>query len=864
MAKNADHKPPKWADRFLQWYCNKDLLEQLQGDVYELFYWRMEEKGPSAAKRSFAWDVFRLFRWSNIKSKSRNQKLNNMGIIKNYFKIGIRNLWKQRMPSTINVLGLSIALACAMVSFKFIEQSYYKDFYHENLDDLFLVTHYEELESNTGRNGLTDNDLIDEILKSVPGIEKHTRYYFRRSGTKVSDVETSTFALFVDENYLKMFTFQLIAGNMNALSQPDQIVINEDANERFFGQEFGVGKDIDLKIGDEWKSFTVGAILKNSPSKGSMQNYLLVNYQNIDRVRKEANEVISTNFFIQRQKGVSKGQLVAGMDELLALHNKDNGTNPYIYTELESLRTMARNSYSIYGGVGSAPSAEGNLVLASISIFMIILAVFNYINISLAMVMKRMKEIGIRKVIGSRRRQLIFQFLTENFILTSFAMLLAILLAGSFLLPTFNEIAGGDLKLDILRHQSFWLFLVSILLLITLVSGIYPAIVASSYKPTLIFRRSNSGGGNRNVSAVFLTFQMILATITIVAAVMFIHTNQVNRSLDWGYDQYNKLRVSIPDSIYREPFRESLETDPNVVAVAGTQALIGTSLNGWQFKNGDVKKYAEFFSVGAEYPELLGVELVEGRLFDPTLASDINQTLVVNETFMDQLQLDFDPDGITVLQDSTSYTIIGVVKDYFYWAPDQKIRGAAFKAIPPSEYTAYYFEVTEGDIRAQRDRILEDLKTIAPDKAFGIGIQAEAFDGFYEQMEGISNIMVFTASIAVFLAAMGLYGLVTINVSSHIKNFGIRKVLGASGMELGSSILKRYRFVFLFAVLLGCSVSVLLIGELLSDIYAYYPTIGAGPLAISVLILLGVSFLTINVQIQKVRKLNPAETLRTE
>jgi len=865
MGDRSKHHPPKWADRFLSWYCRKDLLEQLQGDVHELYYWRLEERGYSSASRAFAWDVLRLFRWSNIKKKSKRQKLNNMGMFKNYFKIGLRNLWKQRMPSTINILGLAIALACSIVAFKWIELDYYKDYVHENLDDLYLVTHWEELETNTGRNGLTDNQLIDEILASVPGIAQHSRYYFYRAGTMVAGRESTTFSLFVDEDYLKMFTFQPVAGSMDALSQPDQIVINEEANERFFGQELGIGKTIELKIGDEWKEFTVGAILKNRKERSSMQNYLLVNYQHIDRLRQEVLQNVSTNFFIQRQPGVEEAQLLSAMDELLPIHNKDNEVNPYRNFELESLKTMARNAYQIgSGSVGSAPSAQANLILAAISLFMVVLAIFNYINISLAMIMKRMKEIGVRKVIGSKKSQLITQFLIENFLLTSFALFLGLLLSSSLLLPAFNKVAGGSLTVDLLHHPRLWIFLAAILIFITLVSGMYPAVVASSYKPTSIFRNTGTNTRNRTVSSVFLTFQMILATITIVAAVMFVLTNQSNRNLDWGYDQYNKIRVSLPDESFRESFRAALESNPNVVNMASTKSQIGTSLNGWQFKNGEVKKYAEFFDVGLTYPDLLGVELVAGRLFDPSLQGDIKKSLVVNEAFLKALKIEFDPDGTTVVQDTTTYSIIGVVKDYYYWAPDQRIRGAALRAIPESECTSFYLDMVDGDIYAQREQIRDELNKISPDKGFSVSVQADLFNSFFDELDGIRNIMLFTAAIAIFLAAMGLYGLVSINVSSHIKNFGVRKVLGANGMALGATVLKKYRYVFLFAILIGSAVSVLLVENLLADIYAYYPSVGFFPIFVSLLILLAVSFMTINIQIQKVRKINPAETLRAE
>lgn len=864
MSKPFKNSPPKWADKFLMFFCNPRLLEQLQGDVYELFYWRLEEKGYKKAKRSFVWDVIRLFRWSNIKRKSKPQKTNNMGIIKNYFKVGLRNLWKQRLPSTINVLGLSIALACSIVAFKFIEESYNKDFMHEHKDDTFLVTHWEELESNTGRNGKTDNQLTREIIESVPGIEKTTRYHYYNAGTKVNGRETTTFSLFVDEDYLDIFTFQLVAGNINALSQPDQIVISEDAAQRFFGQSLGLDEEIELKIGNEWKVFTVGAVLKSRTRSSSLQNYLLVNYIHMDQALKRTRETWDVNFFIQRQKGVDEQQLVTAMNELLPLHNKDNDVNPYTYFELEPLPTMARHSNEMMGGIGTAPQKAPNLLLIAIAGFMFILATFNYINISLAMVMKRFKEIGIRKVVGGQRRQLISQFLIENFLLCAFSLLLGVLLSGSMLLPAFNEISGASLELDIFKHHNFWLFLLLVLGFITLVSGIYPALVASAYRPTNILNRTASTKTNKGLSAFFLSFQMVLALITIVAAVMFVHTNRVNEARDWGYDQYNKLMVNIPDSVFQEPFRDFLEADPNVLKVAGTKSYVGRELNGVQFKNGEKATYAELFNVGVNYPQLLGLRLKEGRFFDENLDSDLENALVVNESFLDALSLTFDPDGTFIDQDSLSYRVVGVVEDYFYWAPDMKIRGAAMRAVPSSEYGFYLVEMREGNILAQRDIIQKQLRDMADEEMFGVSIQSQIFDGHFEDAKGIRNVMLFTAIIAIIIASMGLYGLVNINISNHIKSYGIRKVLGASGFELGTSILKKYRYVFLFAILIGCSVSVLLIGGLLGNIYAYYPKIGFGPLAISVMILLGVSYLTINMHIQKVRKINPAETLRTE
>jgi ABC-type antimicrobial peptide transport system permease subunit len=403
-----------------------------------------------------------------------------------------------------------------------------------------------------------------------------------------------------------------------------------------------------------------------------------------------------------------------------------------------------------------------------------------------------------------------------------------------------------------------------LLLFITLASGLYPAVVASSYKPISILRKATQKSGRRWLSNIFLTFQMILAMITVVTAIMFVHTNRVNESMDWGYDQYDKLVMGIPGEEYRDAYRDVLEAEPNIARYAGTRSNIGQDLNGVQFQNGEVKSYAELFQVGRNYPELLGLSLVAGRMFDPSLESDLDRKLVVNESFLEQYQLEFNADGVQVLQDSAEYTIIGVVEDYHYMDPGQKIRGAAMKAISARDFTSYLVEMNDGNIFDQRDKLQSQLQELVEEKTVYVGIQELIFEGFYEEMKGIRNIMLFTASVSILLAAMGLYGFVSINVSSQIKDFGIRKVLGASGMNLTSTVAKKFRFVLLFAILIGCPVAVLLVDMLINDIYAYAPNIGAGPLSIAVLILLLVTFFTLNLQIRRVKRMNPAQTLRTE
>jgi ABC-type lipoprotein release transport system permease subunit len=863
MSDQFKKEPPKWANRLLRWYCNPELLEQIQGDIYELFYWRAEEKGIKKAKRSFAWDVFRLFRWSNIRrTKKQGQQFNQIAMFKNYFKIGLRNLWKQRMPSTINIIGLALAVGCSLVSFKWIESSYVKDNFHKNGSDTFLVTHLQELEGNKERIGSMDESLSAEIIASVAGIENFTRYNTINAEARVGTKTNFSFAYFVDESYLDIFNFKVIMGNPNALKTPGTIILDESNVKKFFGDDFFIGQQLEIKIGEEWKSFSVGAVVEDRPNNSSLRVNILINYEQLEQLNKD--KAWQTNFFIQRQEGISEEALIRSMNGLLAVFNANRKEGEYVAMELEPLQSMALNSYEITDGVGNAPEAAPNILLASIAGFMLILATFNYINISLAMMMKRLKEIGIRKVIGSNRRQLIAQFLTENLILCALSITIGVCLAGAMFLPWFNNIAGGNLQIDILNHFNLWLFLGGLLVFITLVSGLYPAIVASRFKPVSILKKEKNASGNKLLSSVFMTFQMILAMITIVGAVMSVYINKLNEKRDWGYDQYGKLTISVPDPSLFEKFRAHLEADPDVIRIAGTKTRMGRETNSFPFTYDGEVLYSDLFDVGYDIPEIFQMRLKEGRMFDQTLASDVENALLVNETFIGTFRIEFKAEGVPIMQDSIAYTIVGVVEDYHYWSFGSEINAAAMRVVSPEKQSAFVVEMVDGDIVDQEAALEASIEVLAPDYEANVFAQEGIFDSYFEDRKGIRNVLLFTSSLAVLLAAMGLYGLVNINISTHLKDFGIRKVLGATGMQLAKPVFKRFRIVIGLAIVIGGALSVLVVGVLMDSIYTYSANIGAGPLAVASFILLSVAFLTLNLQINRVKKLNPADTLRTE
>ncbi|GAB5524905.1 MAG: ABC transporter permease [Roseivirga sp.] len=856
--------PPKWPDRFLGWYCNDQVREQVQGDAHELFYWRLEDKGLARARRSFVWDVFRLFKWSNIKRTNRQkQKLNSIAMFKNYFKIGLRNLWKQKMPSTINIIGLSLAVGCCLVSFKWIESNLVKDQFHERAEDTYLITPTRKTEDGDKiRYAKVVLAAAEMVKEEVPGVDMVNRYAFGYGQVKVKNAKFGNSFVFTDPSFFDVFSYKIIHGDKTALDDPRSVVLSEGNALAFFGDEYPVGQQLNLEINGEEKSFVVSAVIENAPDNSSMRPGLLVNFSLLEAY---ADPLTKTTFtFIVLNESVKPASLASSLDQIREKKNALTPKTAYLDISLEPLVTMAKNGQDLANGFGGPPPLAPFVLLTCIGGFMLLLATSNYVNIATVMAMKRVKEIGVRKVIGGRRQQLIVQFLTENLLLCTLAMVVGCLLASAFFIPGFNDISGSNLRLALLEHRNLWWFLIILLVFITLVSGAYPAFYISSFKPVSIFRGSSQKGGKKRLTGALLTFQMILAVITIVAGIMFVQTNRQNESRDWGYDQYDKIVLRKPEGQSYETLSAELAKLPNIEAIAGSRGVIGQFQNYKRVDLGENRIQANVFQCDEKYPALLQTKLKEGAFFSEAAKTQNARSLVVNETFMNRLQLSLD-DQQTVVMDSTNFNIIGVVEDFHFSTFSEVIQPAAFQVVADSLLYNMTVQVRAGTSVEMKEKLENLLSDLDPEKnRYSVGFQDEVFNQHFEEMKGIGNIMVFTASLAVLLSAMGLFGLVSLSISSRQKDFSIKKVLGANLRQLSGDIYKRFMLILGLAIVIGGAISVFLIGMLLDSAYGYHDSIGIVPLTLAGIILMGVAAVTINTQVRNVKRMNPAETLRAE
>lgn len=783
-------------------------------------------------------------------------------MVKNYFKIGYRNILRQKTSSFINIFGLSCAIACSLVAYLFISSAWLKGVNYENRDEIYLLTHTAQSNSHVQRYGFTSAP-IAEILKEESSNLKNVAVVNATSGVvKLRGDSFYERVQYVNPEYLDMFTYGIKYGSPEALKEPNQVIITENLAEKLFFMDHPVGNDIEIIINGKPQLFSIGAVLGELPATELFNFDILVNNQNLKKVTDALNLEVQWDqgawIFVQTTQ---PDRLEAGFNEIVKTQNTIDPDRKYLGIQLESLTTLMENAMEIEGGVGSYNIAP-QILLGAIAIILLALAIFNYINIALLMASHRIKEIGVRKTIGGRRSQLIFQFLTENLILCFLAIVLGGLIAHTLMLPWFNGVAGSNLQLDLLNNGHLVFFLVVLLLIITVISGAYPAFYISSFKTTNIFRGNYKLKSKSGLTSTLLIMQFVLSIITIVAGISFVQTNNSNEHRDWGFNNENKLIVNIPTSQDYEILRDKLAQHSNVKSIGGSQYMFGERQEETVYHHNNEEYELNLVNASANYGDLIGLRVKQGRLLDPKLASD-SSAIVVNQTFLDWMGASF-PLENKVMIDSAYYDIVGVVEDFHYNHFAFTVIPTAVKIAPQSNLGYMTIEVAPGTMKEMKSEIKKEwMAQIDNEYYLGLPLN-EVFDRYFNEMKDISYILIFTSILSIILASMGLFGLVSMNIEARLKDFGIRKIMGATTFELSKLISRRFIILWTLAAVFGGSLAYFAISGFLDLVYAYHPGLGIMPLVIALVVLFLVLLITVSGQIIRVEKSNPVNILKAE
>jgi ABC-type antimicrobial peptide transport system permease subunit len=417
---------------------------------------------------------------------------------------------------------MAIAISCSIIAYLFATDNVNSEWFHEHASNIFIIEHKAIEEGDLKTFGNTPNPLAQAVLADHSSITRATRVMHDMGSAVVNGNEFHEWIEYVDPSFLEMFTFPLESGDPKALYDKNAIILSKEASIRFFGAENPIGKPLEFKFANETILFTVKGVAKEFIGPSSCVRFsILTNYENLNRknpaLLNDWNSFAAATF-IQVDKPENIVKLSAAMQPYVKLQNAaDKANMPIKSFEFRNLSEISSGDdvrNSIAGEMAMAPI----IVLSSISIFLLLLASFNSINISLASVGARLKEIGIRKVVGGNKTQLVLQFLTENVLISLASLIVAVALTGSLLLPAFEEISGAGLTMDLGSRMDLWLYLLTLFFAVGLCSGLYPALYISSFQPIAILRDKLQFGGKNKFMQTLLTMQFVIAFITIITS----------------------------------------------------------------------------------------------------------------------------------------------------------------------------------------------------------------------------------------------------------------------------------------------------------------------------------------------------------
>ena len=809
-------------------------------------------------------------------------------MIRSYLKIAFRNLTKYRFISFINLFGLAVGLTCCMLILAFILNELSYDKYNKNADRIYRVTR-----SFNNQDGVVSLNLSTiapafgpYLVNDFPEIQKMTRL-LKNGLTSIrykENLYNENNVYFADNNLFDVFTLKVKEGNpKTALSDPYSVMLSEDMAKKYFGTEDPMNKTI--RAYNQF-NLKVTGVYKDFPSNSHMHPDALVSFSTLNDTAVYGAENLRTSWgnnsffnFIMLPENYQIKNMIDRFPAFVDKHmdHKDyNGQNPSKFTKLglQKLTDIHLRSNMDYE---AEPNGDINRVyiFSLIALFILLIACINYMNLSTARSALRAREIGIRKVIGARKRELIFQFLSESVLICWVATIIAFFLT-SLALPWLNKISGQQISYhDLLKWKIVFPLLMTPFVL-GIVSGIYPALFMSSFQPVKTLKGLFKAGGNSiSLRKVLVVAQFAISIVLIIStAIVFQQLHYIqNKSLGfekahqiilpYGNDvdkQYDVFRNTLlRNTAFKEIGRSSRIPTGRLLDDQGAYTLVGDSLRP---VNTDIK----MVNVDYDFIPVYNIKVVAGRNFSREYSTD-TAGFVLNESSVRVLgwKTSQDAVGKDFKYGNQKGRIIGVVRDFNFESMHQKIVPIILTMYPPSQ--AYYNNITirvaGGNVSGTVAYLEKTWKTMFPETPFQFSFLNDNFNKLYENEQRQGTLYIFFACIAIFIACLGLLGLSSFSITQRIKEIGVRKVLGANVGRIVTLLSKDFLKLVIFAAVLAFPIAWFAMNNWLKD-FAFRVSIEWWIFILAGLLASLIAVLTVSVHAIKAATANPVTSLRSE
>ncbi len=790
-------------------------------------------------------------------------------MIRNYLLVTFRNLNKNRVFAIINVLGLGLALSICIVAYFNHMFGFEFDRWHENFREIYRVNSYRDMEDREQEYGSIPSPLGLEIRKDIPAVLKSARLMRSYSPVKVGNENFNRQISYVDPEFLDIFTFYMISGNKEALQNPNNVLISEDMAHVLFGADEAIGKSVSVfnDNNDEY-TYTIGGVFRDLPQNSSFRIDVLTHIENfltMWNVDDTEWNLFVRALFIQVPDASSLPAVMNGLEQYIPAQNKANESFKITGFHIVPLKEMSDNSRDIWNSA-MFPGLHPAAVLAPLimALLVLLIACFNFANTAIASAGKRLMEIGIRKLAGGERRQLLTQFLIENYIICFLALLVGILVA-SFLVPAYSSLwEYMTIRMTFSGHWSFWVFLILLLLVTGFLAGAYPALYISSFRPLIIFQGRNRLGAGGPLAKILLGFQFTISVLSIVSGIIFSMNAIYQETADLGYARDELIVVPIQAQHFNS-YYESIIQNPKIIEAAGTQEHIGFGLYRRSIEDENKKLEVNVMDVGPSYLQTMGLDVLDGRIFDPGREdADRGVSIVVNRMMVEVFGWE-EPVGKQVrMNDTIQYTVIGVVNDFFSNGMWAKIDPTLIKLPSQDRYYSMAVRADPQDLPEVLEFLRETWVKSFPNYPFTGMYQEDTLEEEKSINRSIKQVYIFLAIVATILSMTGLYTLVSLSILNRTKEIGIRKVMGALIHHIFKVLSKAFLINLAISCVLGCIGGYYLSKLMLESIWDHYLDFTPAIFIYSVIIIFSVTMLTIAGKIYQAASQNPASCLRYE
>lgn len=865
-------KPPHWADKFLEWYCSSQYLEEVQGDLHEWYKRKVIRSGKFKAKLLYPLNVISYIKIFRIKRISEMEKSNNT-LIFSYVKMALRQFKRNFAHASLNTFGLTIGLVSTLLISLYILDELSYDRFHKNHNEIYRLVNHSP---NSGRMGdATPSPWKANMEIAFPEILAHTR--LGQDVVLINDGDQNFLEnafYWADNNFLEFFSFEILNGDASTmLDEPNSIVLTRAKAMRYFNKIDVVGELMPIKVYDGNKDFLmkVSGVIEDIPGNSHLQFDFLGSMSTTTEMYSRFEKIWGLNWlqaYVRLPKKSNPDALESKMPAFFEQY-RGEGSSEYSDVMFQPLNEVRLGSSRVEGRLAKGDK-NNILIFGFVALLILMAASINYINLTTAKSTRRGKEVGMRKVFGAVRRQVIRQFYVECGLQLTIAFILGVGVV-SLILPSFNGVVEKELTINDIFHLPVMLVMLSVFLVLLLLSGFYPALVMNRFKPIDVLRNNlASVMGNRSwLRKAQVLIQFSIATFLISSTLIVVNQMRQFNQFDLGFNSEQLISVPVDDRDMQHQLmliKNQMKQVPGVIEITASGESLPSAMNNtwaydWTGKPQDQAESINIVAIDYDYLKTLETDLISGRNFSSEFASDSSEMCLINEAAFKLTGWKNIEEGRVTIGGNEK-RVAGVISDFHYSSLHSSVAPSAYMLIKPGARVSpdnLLLRMETSNLAASLDD-LDIIWRAFSDQPFDFSFVDESFAAMYGDDQKFMKVLVSFAAIGIFLGVIGLIGLVSFVAQRRAKEISIRKVLGASQGSILTKVGSQFIQIFVVSILIALPLSWLAMKSWVQG-FAYSDALSWEVFVIAAFSALLITILSIGTHIFKIAAANPIKYL---